>query len=151
MIWLPPTLSPTHQQVVSLSPSSCVSPVELSDRRGVVRGWGRSQITRESLMFSSLSNQPAYLQREYDGGDHHFFAIVQLVYPSQLSHRLPYLSRSLSSRCCIYKFYRSCPAADGREGVAQKDDSKRVWAPPILYSLYILTLLHLPNPPLPLA
>ncbi len=50
MIWLLPP-SPSHQQVVSLSQSSCVSLVKLSDGRGG-RGWGRSQIIwqRESLV-----------------------------------------------------------------------------------------------------
>ncbi len=42
----------SRQQVVSLSQSSCVSPVELTDgERGESRGWARSQIIRprESL------------------------------------------------------------------------------------------------------
>jgi hypothetical protein len=39
------------QNVVSLSQSFCVSPVELTDERGGGRGWARSQIKRlrESL------------------------------------------------------------------------------------------------------
>ncbi len=42
-----PTPSPlSRQQVVSLSQSSCVSPIELTDGRGG-RGWGRSQNIRK--------------------------------------------------------------------------------------------------------
>jgi hypothetical protein len=51
----PPTLS--QQQIVSLTQSSCVSPVELTDGRGG-RGSARSQIIRprESLALYNTSN-----------------------------------------------------------------------------------------------
>ncbi len=47
----------SHQQVVSLSHSSCASPVELTDGRGG-RGWWRSQIIRprESLVLYKSFN-----------------------------------------------------------------------------------------------
>ncbi len=47
MFWLPPPPPPYRQQVVSLSLSSCVSLVELTDGRGGREGWGRSQIIRQ--------------------------------------------------------------------------------------------------------
>jgi hypothetical protein len=58
MIWLlPPTPSPTLSSKISLSQSSCVSPVELTDGR-VGRGWKRSQIIRgrESLVLYKSFN-----------------------------------------------------------------------------------------------
>jgi hypothetical protein len=55
-----PTPSPlSRQQVVSLSQSSCESPVQLTDgRRGGGRRWARSQIVRrrESLALNKLFN-----------------------------------------------------------------------------------------------
>jgi hypothetical protein len=57
-IWLlPHPLPPLPQKFVSLSQSSCVSPVELHNGRWGGRGWGRSQIIRrrESLVLYKSS------------------------------------------------------------------------------------------------
>ncbi len=53
-----PTPSLSRQQVVSLFQSSCVSPVELTDRRKVGRGWARSPNIRrrQSLALYKLFN-----------------------------------------------------------------------------------------------
>jgi hypothetical protein len=52
----------SRQQVVSLSRASCVSPVELIDRKGG-RGWARSQIirTQESLVLYKSFNTHWFL------------------------------------------------------------------------------------------
>ncbi len=64
VIWFSssPHLPPPRQQVVSLTRSSCVSPVELTEGRGG-RGWGRSQIIwcREMLvLYKSFNTRWVY-------------------------------------------------------------------------------------------
>jgi hypothetical protein len=54
----PPLLSLSRQQVVSLSQSSCVSPVELSDGRGGRRGrgGGRGKSYDREEAWSTINN-----------------------------------------------------------------------------------------------
>jgi hypothetical protein len=57
----PPSTPLSSQQIVSLSQSSCASPVELAQGRGD-RGWARSQILRPREAWSPINRSLLFAQ-----------------------------------------------------------------------------------------
>ncbi len=86
-----PVTSPSplsSQQVVSLTQSSCVSPVELTDGRKGLRGWARSKIIRPPSINHSILSGHDYLYKVSQLAKKNVYSHVSLKNQSKTSLQL---------------------------------------------------------------